>query len=362
MFKNVLAVLGAVFILTVLIQAVWSPEPKPVKAKHKTYTDNPIELGKVNWIRDYDIGKQESLSRKKPIFLLFQEVPGCMTCKDYGTDVLSHPLVVEALETAFVPVAIYNNVGGKDKSVLKSFKEPAWNNPVVRFVDHQNKDLVPRLSGDYTLAGLVKQMVKTLEAAKQPIPTYLALLDQELQSIHTGTETATFAMYCFWTGESRLGSVEGVVKTQAGFMNGKEVVQLAYDPNQISFIELTKKAAAFKCASDVYTNAKHEQEQAAKIVGHNRVKARSNFRKDREPKYYLGKSTWQYVPMTELQKIRVNTAISNGQSPWQYLSARQVALHQYIEKHPNRAWQNVIDSDDFFKDWWEVAAVIRIKK
>jgi len=34
----------------------------------------------------------------------------------------------------FVPVAGFtNNVPGKDAEVLKSFNEPAWNNPVVRF-------------------------------------------------------------------------------------------------------------------------------------------------------------------------------------------------------------------------------------
>lgn len=349
-------------ILTVIIQAVWSLEnPEPQSSSQIETTDNPIELGKVNWIRDYDEGKRKSEASKKPIFLLFQEVPGCMTCKDYGMDVLSHPLVVEAIETAFVPVAIYNNVGGKDKTVLQSFGEPAWNNPVVRFVDSKNKDLTPRLSGNYTLSGLVTQMVKTLENTGQTVPSYLSLLKEELKGKGRGTETATFAMYCFWTGESRLGSLNGVVKTQAGFMNGKEVVQLEYDPNQISFVELTQKASEFKCASAVFTNSADERQQAAKLVGNKRVAKRGAFRKDKDPKYYLGHSNWKYVPMIELQKIRVNTALSQQKPPWQYLSGRQVELYQYIEKHPNKAWQNVIESETFLTDWSKALALVTKK-
>ncbi|MGB0525216.1 MAG: VPGUxxT family thioredoxin-like (seleno)protein, type 2 [Flammeovirgaceae bacterium] len=351
MFKNVLALLGLVFILAVITQAVWSPERSASVSTTQHQSDNPIELGKVNWIRDYDEGKKQSAATNKPIFLLFQEVPGCMTCKDYGADVLSHPLVVEAIESAFVPVAIYNNLGGKDRSVLQSFREPSWNNPVVRFVDSQNKDLVPRLSGDYTVAGLVKEMVNTLEQANKTVPTYLSLLHEELQANRRGTETATFSMHCFWTGESRLGSLAGVVKTEAGFMNGQEVVQLAYDPNQISFVELTTAASKSKCARMVFTDSKEKQQEAAQIVGTTRVAKRGTFRKDREPKYHLGRTTWRFVPMTELQKIRVNTALSQRQSPWQYLSARQVALHKYIDKHPNKGWKNVIESNAFFADW-----------
>ena len=46
--------------------------------------------------------------------LLFQEVPGCSTCRNYGHNVLSHPLMVEAIESLFVPLAIFNNKEGKE--------------------------------------------------------------------------------------------------------------------------------------------------------------------------------------------------------------------------------------------------------
>jgi len=42
--------------------------------------DQPIELGKVSWMRNFDEGILKSKKENKPIFLLFQEVPGCSTC------------------------------------------------------------------------------------------------------------------------------------------------------------------------------------------------------------------------------------------------------------------------------------------
>ena len=63
---------------------------------------NPEELGKVNWLRNIEEGIAQSATSKKPVFLLFQEVPGCSTCRNYGQNVLSHPLIVEAIESLFV--------------------------------------------------------------------------------------------------------------------------------------------------------------------------------------------------------------------------------------------------------------------
>lgn len=80
----------------------------------------------------------------KPVSLLFQEVPGCAGCKQFGKDVLSDDKVVKAIEENFTPLLIHNNKGGKDADVLKKFGEPAWNYQVVRFLDADGKDLIPR--------------------------------------------------------------------------------------------------------------------------------------------------------------------------------------------------------------------------
>ena len=44
------------------------------------------------------------------------------------------------------------------------------------------------------------------------------------------TSTATFAMYCYWTGEATVGRVEGVERSRIGHWAGREIVQVEYDP------------------------------------------------------------------------------------------------------------------------------------
>ena len=123
---------------------------------------NPVELGDVHWLRSYDEAQMRSKKEGKPILILFQEIPGCETCRNYGSDVLTHPLLVEAIETEFVPLAIHNNKGGHDGEILKRFQEPAWNNPVVRVVDSEGSNILPRLSGNYSAAGLTGLMTNAL--------------------------------------------------------------------------------------------------------------------------------------------------------------------------------------------------------
>src|SRR5207247_2616078 len=85
---------------------------------HVTAAQNPRELGLVRWGRSLDAVRAESRSSGRPVLLLFQEIPGCKTCVDFGQGPLSNPLLVEAIESEFVPVAIYNNRAGADADLL----------------------------------------------------------------------------------------------------------------------------------------------------------------------------------------------------------------------------------------------------
>ena len=106
----------------------------PANSESGTVQDE-IETGQVKWLRNLDEAKQLSAKVDKPILMLFQEIPGCSTCQTFGREPMSHPLVVEAIESAFVPLLIHNNKQGYDSQILKQFKEPSWNNPVIRYVD-----------------------------------------------------------------------------------------------------------------------------------------------------------------------------------------------------------------------------------
>ncbi len=103
-----------------------------------------IEVGLVKWNRNFEESLKKSKTENKPALILFQEVPGCAGCQKFGRDVLSHPLIVEAMESEFIPVLIYNNRGGKDAELLKKYHEPAWNYQVIRFFDNSAKDIIPR--------------------------------------------------------------------------------------------------------------------------------------------------------------------------------------------------------------------------
>ena len=164
----------------------------------------PIELGRVHWGRDVDAGFARARDTGRPVLLLFQEIPGCATCVGFGRGPLSHPLLVDAMETEFVAVAVYNNRPGTDAAALQRFREPAWNNPVVRFFAPNGNELLERRDGIWDAAGIAERMIDALRQAARPVPGYLAVAAQEVAQ--SRAERATFGMHCFWQGEAALGA------------------------------------------------------------------------------------------------------------------------------------------------------------
>lgn len=91
---------------------------------------------------------------------------------------MGDPDVVEAIEASFIPLCIYNNTkGDHDAEALKRFKEPAWNNPVVRIVSAETgTDIVKQVRTDWSRKALVEAMALALESLKKEIPEPLAAL------------------------------------------------------------------------------------------------------------------------------------------------------------------------------------------
>lgn len=317
--------------------------------------NNPEELGKVEWLRDLSTAQKLSQEQQKPLLILFQEIPGCSTCKRYGNEVLSHPLLVEAVETLFIPLAIFNNRKGKDAIVLQYFAEPSWNNPVVRIVDANKKDILPRLNGNYTPSALAAYMVSALEKAKQPVPVYLSLIEQELRAAEGAIEKTTLSMYCFWTGEKELGKLDGVVHTEAGFMDGHEVVNVYYDPNTIQISDIVRQGASAQCADKVYATDSKQESQVKKLNSQVPVAGAQDFRLDRAPKYYLSKSIYRYVPMSPIQAVKANALVGQGKNPSSVLSPRQLAMVESIQKGNDKKGEIAIHNEAwkelFFTEW-----------
>ena len=98
----------------------------------------------------------------------------------------------------------------------------------------------------------------------------------------------------------------GVIATSPGYQEGKEAVKVQYDPVVTSKSQLDKIANQSTCS----------------------VVAGGNFRQDATPKYYLSNSAYRGIPMTEIQKCRVNSALAERQDPEIYLSPGQLAFQK----------------------------------
>jgi hypothetical protein len=317
--------------LVFAVGAILYSTPKQTDCQNKTLAaaepKNPKELGDVHWLRDLEAGRARAHAERKPMLILFQEVPGCSNCTRYGSVTLSHPLIVEAIETYFVPVCIYNNEKGKDAEALQLFQEPAWNNPVVRIVNAENKDLTNRMANFRSQGQVVAGMVSVLKQQKTPIPEWLSLLNTEMEANEAGTQTATFSMHCFWVGEAECSTLPGVIATKAGFQDGKEVVQVQYDPTVTNEAQLARSTRFTPCQKN------------------------SGFKMDREPKYYLSRTTWRFVPMTPLQATRANALAGKQADVREVLSPRQIALHDQILANSSKKWKNQLECTDFTAAW-----------
>lgn len=319
---------------------------------------NTEEMGTIDWVKGFDAAADRARREKKPVLILFQEIPGCATCTGYGREVLSHPLIKDAAESLFVPVCVRNNTQGDDDArIVSHFIEPSWNNPVIRIVTPDRKMIGDRVSGDYTVGGLANAMAAALREEHRVVPKYLELLAHECLARKRGLERAVFAMHCFWEGEAAFGSTDGVISTRPGFLNGKEVVEVEFDPRVVGYSILLSKAMERKCASSAFTRSDAQQEIAKKSLNAEAMRSDESIRPDREPKYYLSKTDYRFVPMTELQASRVNALIHTGGNPDTVLSPSQIALYKHVGTDGKGARSSMIGRPDIVKAWREANAV-----
>lgn len=272
---------------------------------------SPPELGIVRWSRGYEAAAARAKAEGKPLLVLFDEVPGCSTVLAFGERVLSNPLIADAMEQAFVPVVVYNNVGGDDRRVLEQLREPAWNNPVLRLFAPDGRALARLDTG--TPEQVARALADALVASGRPVPAYLQVLVDEAQPAVAKRE---YAMGCFWEGEATLAKAPGVVSTRTGFVDGREVVEVSVAGDAAKL-----DALAF--------------EHGYAPVQGTLSPSRSDDKKQ------LQGTRWRYVPMTPLQKARVNAAPREGQ---RWLSPRQLERLAY-------GTVDVLGVDDVVEAW-----------
>ena len=292
---------------------------------------NPPELGRVNWGRDLDSALAESAKTGKPVLLLFQEIPGCKTCRDFGGSPMSNPLLVEVIETEFVPVAVHNNRPGRDAEVLKKYGEPSWNFPVMRFVDADGVDILPRRERIWDAGGVARRLIEALIASGREPPGYLRLAAAEAPR---QVAKATFAMHCYWEGEARLGALDGVLATRAGWFGGNEVVEVVFDPTVRDYDRLVRSAQELNCAQTVFAHDQEQLTKATRLAGRKAVLIKSPAReaKASDQKYTLNRTELRHLPLTPMQATKVNADLRNGEDPRRWLSPRQKEMLKAITK------------------------------
>jgi hypothetical protein len=286
-----------------------SPTPENLRAQQPAANaerdrEAAKELGAVHWQRDLDAAQQLAERQHKPVFLLFQEIPGCQTCTDFGERVLSHPLLVPAIEQCFVPVVVRNNVEGKEREIRERFREPAWNNPVVRFLDAAGADLLPRVDGVWDSHGIAERMVAALHKAGRPVPGYLQVARDESDP---KLERAVFAMHCFWEGEAVLGALDGVVATRSAFAagGGAEVVEVTFRPSVLRREKLAAHAQAKSCKP---------------VTGGELREAPAS-----DQQHALGGTPYAALELTPMQRTKVHAALTLGTDPKAWLTPAQAA-------------------------------------
>lgn len=250
---------------------------------------------------------------------------------NFGQRSLSHPLLVEAIESMFHPVLVYNNKGGPDAALLTRFKEPSWNNPVIRYLDKDGKDLLPRKDRIWTTGGTAQRMALALAAAGREVPEWLRLVALEESE---GLAKAAFAMHCFWEGEARLGNLAGVAGTRSGWLDGEEVVEVEYDPDIVKFDALVDSAASLECASFVYAGTEEDLAVARKKLG-DRARPLDEAAKDAKQsdrKYSLRQTPLRHLPLTPAQASKVNAALRLGADTNRWLSPGQQRLLAVIKQ------------------------------
>ena len=314
---------GTAFVLTVL--AVGGRDDRPNRAG-----DAPPEFGRVAWGRDFPAAVARAKAEKKPLMVLFDEVPGCETCRSFGAGPLSHPLVVDAAASEFVPVAVTNNTPGPDAATLKRFGEPAWNNPVVRFLDAREADVIPRRDGEYTTGFVLKRMAEALAKANRPVPEYLRLAAAE--SAPAARERAVFAMFCYWEGEAKLGQLPGVLGTRIGSLAGHEVVEVEFDPTLLRYDTLVGKAKEMDCTHRVFARTDEQAKVARRVVGDFVTRSDAAIDANTTQQYHLAHApAYHFLPLTALQATSVNAALAARESPDRFLSPGQLAQSKLIK-------------------------------
>lgn len=215
----------------------------------------------------------------------------------------------------------------------------------MRFFDGEGRELLARQDGVVAADALAGRLTAALEAAGRPVPRYLALAAEELA--RAPLERAVFAMACFWRGEGVLGSITGVRSVRAAWLEGHEVVEVAYDPARLPFPDLLGLARDEGCAERVWVERGPRLAAARTRLGEKAAELADEPRPARasDREYYLKEAGLAWLPLTPLQRVRANARLASGRACDDWLAPAQRSLLERGRAR-SRALQGLLPPDD----------------
>ncbi len=205
----------------------------------------------IPWHESLSLALAESKSSGKPVLAILRDTPACANCQSLQREIARHPLLAEAVANEFIALKLYRH---HDQGPT------ATSNPLL-FLDTTGKPLLPHLGHTQSIHDLAASMIQALKVAQRPAPNYLRAVSLELDT--TKHKQAAFAMFCYWVGEYELGQIDGVIATEAGWLEGREVTLVRYHQDHLTLPTLARKAAEVKCARKVFAPTASEQREIA---------------------------------------------------------------------------------------------------
>ena len=133
-------------------------------------------------------------------------------------------------------------------------------------------------------------------------------------------ESARLAIcqYCFWTGELKIGAIEGVTETEAGFMDSREVTLVKYDPKVTTVAMILKQAKADGVATGIYLDEPDKLPGSKQFTGYRAAPKH-------DQKKQIQGTIFANLTLTNEQATKVNAyARSNPQKALTYLTPEQI--------------------------------------
>lgn len=145
-----------------------------------------------------------------------------------------------------------------------------------------------------------------------------------------------------------------MLETEAGWYAGKEVVTVKYDPATTSFEDLVGIAKRHGCTDHVWVRTDEQLAVARRVAGDvvEKTQDRAKASKTSDLLYYLRKSPLRFLPMTALQRVRVNADLGSKRDPLARLSPRQRTLAARLVVADERAKLGKLEELPPLADLW----------